>query len=61
MRSLRLFAVGSVIRTDGLTMAEWAAQQQASGRMLVGSAVGGNGANTALIQEWQRRRAEKDQ
>lgn len=47
-----------MIRTDGLTMAEWAAQQQASGRMLVGASAGGNGEG-AVMREWARRQAEK--
>lgn len=53
-------AVGSVIRTDGLSMAEWAQREVAQGRMGVLHSAGGNGGSVvALAREWERRKGER--
>ena len=55
--------VGTVIRTDGLTMKEWAEQEIAAGRGgMIGMSSSSNGGNggSAILREWERRRLESE-
>ncbi|KAI5478790.1 mitochondrial genome maintenance protein [Pseudohyphozyma bogoriensis] len=54
-------SIGSVIRTDGLTMAEWAEREVQAGRWTPALSVGagGNGRSAAeVIKERERRKSE---
>lgn len=51
------FATGTVIRTDGLTMREWAEKEIREGRAIGAGGMGGS----PVLREFERRRAVKEQ
>lgn len=53
-------SIGTVIRTDGLTMREWAEREVREGRAITAGGVGAAAASSSpVLREWRRRAAEQ--